>query len=209
MHCLDIKHKRHDTINQLLKWKVKFIIPEPQNRLLWLYKFTSYSLVWALTLDPRTSDPFRPTYLQVKAPKENSRQKNKHKNLKHCINNVVKPIWKKELPTRSLKKEISAIANVIKETEFQSVRATWKAIIRRPYIKLTQMLLRRDSAKIPIRYINWQYVEQWTECPNEINVLRGISNPFVPLAALPLTNQYTCRELHRACPNPDTHTRLV
>lgn len=34
------------------KWKVKFIIPEPQNRLLWLYKFTSYSLEWALTFDP-------------------------------------------------------------------------------------------------------------------------------------------------------------
>lgn len=94
--ALEFVHEsRHNTVNQLLKWKVKFIIPEPQNRLLWLYKFTSYSLVWALTLDPRTSAPFPPTYLQVKAPKENSRQKNKHKNLKHCINNVVKPIWKK------------------------------------------------------------------------------------------------------------------
>ncbi len=102
-------------------------------------------------MTPRTSDPFPPTYLQVKAPKENSRQKNKHKNFKHCINNVVKPIWKKkDLPTVSLKKKkkkISAIANVIKQTEFQSVRATWKAIIRRPYIKLTQMLLCCDSAK--------------------------------------------------------------
>lgn len=54
-----------NTMNQLLKWKVKFIIPEPQNRLLWLYKFTSYSLVWALT-----PDLFPPAYLQVKAPKE-------------------------------------------------------------------------------------------------------------------------------------------
>lgn len=55
-----IKYKKQYTMNQLLKWKVKFIIPEPQNRLLWLYKFTSYSLVWALTLDlwPFPSDLF-------------------------------------------------------------------------------------------------------------------------------------------------------
>lgn len=32
---------------------------------------------------------------------------------------------------------------------------------------------------------------------NEINILRGISKLVLPLAALPLTNQYTCRE----CPD--------
>lgn len=78
-------------MDPFLKWKVKFIIPEPQNRLLWLYKFTSYSLVWALTLDPKTSDPFPLTYSQVKAPKENTQNIKS----KHCINNVVKPSCKK------------------------------------------------------------------------------------------------------------------
>lgn len=92
-------------MNQLLKWKVKFIIPEPQNRLLWLYKFTSYSLVWALT-----PDLFPPAYLQVKAPKE--------KTEKHSINGVVKPSWKKDYLLEV--KKISANANVIKLNFSQS-----------------------------------------------------------------------------------------
>lgn len=124
--------------------------------------------------------------------------------MKHCINNVVKPIWKKKRFSftywKFKKKEISAIANVIKQTEFQSVRATWKAIIRRPYIKLKkQRLLSCDSAETAIRFTNWQRVQQWAECLNEINVLRGISNRLC-LSALPLTNQYTCRERPDAKP---------
>lgn len=87
---------------------------------------------------------------------------------------ILSLIKKKTKQTKT--KKTSAFANVTRLTDW--VSESDMESYRGPYIKLTQMLLCCDSVKLPIRYIKWQYVKQWTGCLNETDVLRGIFYQF-------------------------------
>lgn len=117
---------------RLVKWKVNFIIPEPQNRLLWLYKFTSYSPEWALTptFSPSITYVAKKKKKEAPIPKKSRTRKIKNNCCKKCSESHSLIVWKHDFCLYKNTMINQPFPKVSwSKTGFQLARARWKTTV--------------------------------------------------------------------------------